>query len=200
MSTDPARCAFDHPALAALDSAVFRLTEGDHVPALAIRIDQNEAVVPLEALSKLFGIRRDSKDGRLLHQIAQGLRFVPTLRMGDLLPEEVTSGEASWQPAKYHRQVASARLQMQLLSWIGGNGGGRQITSQMLVVSVDDPSIRPRVQQALRQAASELGVSSGPAVAALLEELAGEIAYIEALRERLLGRVQTLSRRFARFG
>lgn len=200
MSIDQTSCTFEHPILVALESAIFRLTEGDQVPALAIPLDDTEAVVPLEAVIKLFGIKRDSADGRLLGLIGQGLRFKPTMRMGDALPSEVLTGEASWEVAPYHRQVASARLQIQLLNWIGGAGEERQITSQMLVVSVEDPSIRPRVQRALRQAAAELGISGGPAVAALLEELAGETAYIEALRDRLLVRTQTLVRRFVRLG
>lgn len=200
MSIDQPFCTFEHPILLALESAVFRLTEGDHVPALAIPLDDTEAVVPLDAVIKLFNIKRDSRDGRLLGLIGRGLRFKPTLRMGEKLPSEVVTGEASWEVSRYHLQVASARLQMQLLSWLGGSGEERSITSQMLVVSVEDPSIRPRVQQALRDAAAELGVSGGPAVAALLEELAGETSYIEALRDRLLGRTQALVRRFARLG
>ncbi len=199
MTNDLDRCVFEHPSLVTLASAVFRLTEGDRVPSLSIRLDESDALVPIDALTKLFGIARDSPDGIKLNLVAQALRFVPSLRMGDPLPAEVLTGEASWQPSNYHRQVASARLQMQLLEWIGGTGEAQQITSQMLVVSVGDPSIRPRVQQALRDAAQQLGVcGGGPAVAALLEELAVEVAYIEALRERLLTRVQALARRFNR--
>ena len=70
----------------------------------------------------------------------------------------------------------------------------------MLVASADDPAIRQQVQEALRRAAAELGVQGGPAVAALIEQLAGEIAYIEALRERLLVRIQTILRRLLRLG
>ena len=157
--------------------------------------------MPLQAVAKLFSISADSPDGRLLHLVGQSLRFVTALRLGDPLPAEVLTGEASWHPSAYHRQIASARLQLQLVNWIGGGAEGQQITSQMLVVSVDDPSIRPRVQEALRQAAGELGIEGGgPAVAALIEELAGELAYIEALRERLLGRVQGMVRRLGRLG
>ncbi len=201
MSESETLCVFDHPGLAALDQPVFRLTEGDRVAALAIRLDGSEAVVPLTAVAKLFSIAADSADGRMLRLIGQSLRFVGCLRLGDPLPAEVLTGEASWQPSAYHRQIASARLQLQLVNWIGGAAEGQQITSQMLVVSVDDPSIRPRVQEALRRAAEELEVEGGgPAVASLIEELAGELAYIEALRERLLARVQGMVRRLGRLG
>ena len=201
MSQSPSICAFEHPGFAALKDPLFRLTEGDRVAALAIKLDGAEAVVPLKAVAKLFNIQVDSPDGRMLHLIQQGLRFVVCLRPGDALPTEVLSGEASWRPSAYHCQIASARLQLQLVDWIGGaeDAQGRQITSQMLVVSVDDPSIRPRVQEALRRAAEQLGIEGGgPAVAALIEELAGELAYVEALRERLLLRAQSLAARLVR--
>lgn len=198
MDDTATHCTFSHTGFGALQDPFFRLTEGDRVPALAIKLDGSEAVVPLQALAKLFGIVPGSPDGRMLSVIAEALRFVVCVRIGDVLPTEVTTGEASWQPSAYHVQVASARLQMQLVKWIGGteDGADIQITSQMLVVSVDDPAIRPRVQEALRRAAEELGIEGGgPAVAKLIEGLAAELAYIEALRERLLGRVQALLRR-----
>ena len=196
----PSCCAFEHPGMAALGEPLFRLTEGDRVAALAIRLDGTDAMVPLPAVAKLFSISPDSADGRMLHLIGQSLRFVACVHLGDPLPAEVLTGEASWQPSAYHRQIASARLQLQMVDWIGaGEGQDKQITSQMLVVAVEDPAIRPRVQEALRRAAEALGLAGGgSAVAELLEELAGELSYIEALRERLLDRVQAMARRLGR--
>ena len=170
---------------------------------MALSVDNNDVVLPLRSVASLFGIRPDSADGQMLGLVEQGLRFVATLQLGDKLPTEVSTGEASWEPSAYHRQVASARLQLQLVSWIGGiaeSEDGR-VTSQMLLVSVDDPAIRPRVQDALRQASEELGISGGgPAVAALVEELAHELSYIEALRERLLDRVRAIGKGLVRAG
>lgn len=170
---------------------------------MALSVDNNDVVLPLRSVASLFGIRPDSADGQMLGLVEQGLRFVATLQLGDKLPTEVSTGEASWEPSAYHRQVASARLQLQLVSWIGGiaeSEDGR-VTSQMLLVSVDDPAIRPRVQDALRQAAAELGIAGGgPAVAALVEELAHELSYIEAMRERLLERVRAIGKGLVRAG
>ncbi len=197
MEGPPTHCRFDHPGFRVLGTVVFRLTKDDRVAALALSVDNNDVVLPLPSVAQLLGIRPDSPDGRMLNLVEQGLRFVPTLAPGDKLPSEVVTGEASWDPSPYHRQVASARLQLQLVSWIGGiaESDEAKITSQMLVVSVQDPAIRPRVEEALRKAAAELDVEGGgPAVAALIEELAHELSYIEALRERLLERVRTIFR------
>ena len=205
MNDLPLTCQFEHHGFAALGAAVFRLTKGDRVAAVAVRLDSSDVVVPLRAIARLFGILPDSADGRMLHLVEQGLRFVPSISLGDPLPSEVLTGEASWDPAPHHKQIAAARLQLQLVNWIDGSrqdagaNESSKITPQMLVVSVDDPSIRPRVQEALRQASEELGIAGGgPAVAALIEELAAELAFIEALRERLLLRVQAMGRRLAR--
>ncbi len=209
MSSQPTTCVFEHPAFAALKRPLFRLTEGDRVPALAIELDGAEAVVPLQSVVKLFDIGADSADGRMLNLIGSALRFVVCLRIGDKLPTEILSGKASWEPSPYHRRAASARLQLQLLAWITGPqgappgegpaGGGPAITADML--AADDPATRPLVQDALRRAAAELGVDGGgPAVAALIEDLAEELSYIEALRERLLERVQALLGRLMAMG
>ena len=201
MNAPPTLCRFEHPGFTALKRPVFRLSEGDRIPAMVIELDGSEAVVPLQAVPKLFEIPVDSADGRMLNMVGSALRFVVCLRIGDPLPTEILSGQASWKPSAFNRQVASARLQLQLLNWISQtsapNPAAPAITAEMLVA--DDPVTRPLVEEALRRAAAELQVTGGgPAVAALIEELAEEVSYIEALRERLLDRVQSLLRHLLR--
>ncbi len=201
MEPTPTRCQFEHPGFAALRDPVFRLTKSDRVAALALKLDDKDVMLPLPAVAKLFDILPAAADGRMLKLIEQALRFVAEIRLGDDLPLEIVTGEASWQPSPHHLKTASARLQLQLVNWIGGAGDGDRLTSQMLVVSVDDPAIRPRVQDALRRAALELKLDGGSsAVAALLEELATELAFVEALRERLHNCVQAVLKRLTRYG
>jgi len=194
-------CSFEHPGFAALGTPVFRLTRDDRVPALALRIDNADVIVPLRAVAQLFGIKPESNDGKMLNLIEQSLRFVSSLHVGDALPSEVLTGEASWEPREYHRRAATAKLQLQLVRWIGGAGDidEANITPQMLIVAADDPAVRPRVEEGLRRAAASLGISGGgAAVAALIEDLAGELSYFEALREWLLDRACAMSRRVTR--
>jgi hypothetical protein len=56
----------------------------------------------------------------------------------------------------------------------------------------DDPARRQLVQQAFAKAAHVLGLPDGEAVVAQMEKLGRELAYIEALRERLLRRVKVM--------
>jgi hypothetical protein len=201
MDHSETNCRFEHPGFAALGSPTFRLTKDDRVAALALNIDNLDVVVPLRAVADLFGIRPDSADGHMLHLVEQGLRFVPSLQIGDRLPSEVLTGEASWEPQAYHRKTAAAKLQLQLVAWIGGatDVEGAQITPQMLIVAVEDPAIRPRVEEGLRRAAAQLEIEGGgKAVAQLIEEVAIELSYFEALRDWLLDRVRSMAKRLLR--
>jgi chromosome segregation ATPase len=62
----------------------------------------------------------------------------------------------------------------------------------------DDPATRRQMQEALDHAATALGLPDQEAVVQLLEEMAQELAFIEALRERLLRPVQTMAKKIER--
>ena len=198
MDPTPTHCTFEHPGFAALGTGVFRLTQDDKVAALALRVDSADVVVPLPAVARLFGILPESRDGQLLQLVERALRFVPQLRLGDSLPSEVLTGEASWTPSALHHKTSVAKVQLQLMNWISGSAESDEtrVTGQLLVASMDDPSIKPRVQDALRRAATALSIGGGPAaVATLVEELSHELAYFEALREWLLDRAKAMLKR-----
>ena len=61
-----------------------------------------------------------------------------------------------------------------------------------------DPALRQQVQKAFECAAAELGMAEGNDVMPVVEQLAGELAYIEALRDRLLRPVQAMTQRLER--
>ena len=203
MTSSPTTCTFEHPGIAALGRPVFRLSQGDGLAAMAVIHDSGDMVIPLRVVTQAFDIRSDSADAHMLQLIEQALRFVCLIELGGELPREVLTGEASWTPSAYHVQLASARLQIQLVGSISGMEGahGERLTPEMLLASVDDPAMRPRVQEALRKIASELQIEGGgSAVAVLVEELAGELAYIEALRARLLEPVKAVTKRVYQIG
>jgi hypothetical protein len=56
----------------------------------------------------------------------------------------------------------------------------------------EDPAARHRLHEAFQKAADTLGLADPEAVMRLVEEMAGELAYIEALRARLLRRLQSM--------
>jgi len=179
---------------ALLGEPLFRHSETDNIPAMVVMLGDREAVMPLRSLQDEFGIDDTSDDGQMLALIAGALDFVACLRIGDPLPAEVLGGEASWEPDPAHLQLASAKLRLQLVGWLksGTTAANAEVDPSHLAHLDDNPALRQRVQEAFARAASELGVPDMESVVKLVESLATELAFIEALRARLLNRVSMM--------
>ncbi len=196
----PRLCTLEHPVFSRVGEPLFRRAESDNTPVMVVRLGDREAALPLRSLQREFGIPDDSDDGRMLATIAEALDFVTGLRPGDPLPAEVLSGAASWDPGPSHFQIAYARLRLQLVAWLRADASGQSLSlePQALVAAVEDPAVRQQVQEAFRKAADALQQPTPEAVVALVEDLGRELAYIEALRERLYGRVQMMAAKLER--
>lgn len=187
-------CRLEHKLFALFNAPLFRQAETDQAPVMIIHLGDREVAMPLRSLAREFGIAEDSPDGRMLGLIAESLEFVGCLRIGDKLPSEVLTGTASWSPGDDHVRIANARLQIQLIDWLRQATGAAPIdcTPEALVSGKVDQAVRDLVHDALVRAAVQLRLPTPEAVLGRVEELAQELAYIEALRDRLLGRVQAM--------
>ncbi|HEX5326924.1 MAG TPA: hypothetical protein VFW75_09680 [Acetobacteraceae bacterium] len=195
----PDRCWLSHRLFATLGTPMFRRSESGDVPVVVIPLGERDAVLPFTALEREFNIPPDSEDGRMLHLIAASLDFVSVLRSGDPLPSEVVSGAASWKPDPGHLQIATARLRMQLIEWLDADSGRRSgMDATSLLAAAEDPALRRLVQTAIGRAATALGLASPTDVVQRIERLGGELAYIEALRDRLLRRAQAMAAKIER--
>jgi hypothetical protein len=153
---------------------------------MVVQLGDREALLSLRSLQREFGIADESPDGRMLGLIAEALNFVQILKLGDRLPDEVLTGKASWQPDPAHTQIAATRLKLGLVAWLqGGVANSATLDADSLLQVADDPAIRRQVQKAFDRAAAELGVAGAQEAISLVEEMAGELAHIEALRECL---------------
>ena len=188
-------CVLQHPVFSTLGEPLFRRAEADGTPVMVVKLGEREAAIPLRSLQREFSIPDDSEDGHMLALIAQSLDFVAALHIGDKLPTEVLSGQASWEPEELHLQIANARLQWQLVAWLNSGTGGEtpSLDAESLLQVADDPTRKQQVQQAFAKAAQALGLATKEDVVHQVEELAHELAYIEALRDRLLRRVVVMS-------
>ena len=184
------RCILVNPIFTRLGAATFRRAESDGAPVMVVPLGDGIAALPIRSLQREFAIEDDSPDGRMLGLIAESLDFVAGLALGDPLPSEVLTGEASWQPAVKHQQLAAARLRQQLLSWV--DPAAAEEPPPSLERMETDPALRAAVQRAFEQAAQELGLADPREAMDLLAAIASELAYIEALRERFLRRVQSM--------
>lgn len=195
----PDRCVLTHRVFTTLGSISFRRARTDGTPVMVVALGEREAVVPLRALQREFGIDNASPDGRMLGLIAESLDYVCGLSLGDRLPSEVLSGRASWEPTLKHRKLAMDLVRLKLLAWIDPSATDPAKGDPIQRLETD-PGLRQQVQLAFERAAVELGLPDTAAVVALVEELAGELAYIEALRERLLRPVQAIQQRLEGVG
>ena len=193
-------CNLTHPVFLSFGEPVFRRSETDGTPVMVVKLGEREAAIPLRSLQREFSIPDDSDDGQMLGLIAQSLDFVAGLRIGDALPTEVLSGQASWNPDPLHLQIARARLQWQLVAWLNSGTGADTpaLDADGLLQVEGDPARKLQVQQAFGKAAKALGLPSREAVIELVEELAQELSYIEALRDRLLRRVKSMAEKLDR--
>ena len=193
-------CRLSHPVFSRFGELLFRRAETDGTPVMVVLLGEREAALPLRALQREFAIPDDSEDGRMLALIAASLDFITCLRMGDALPAEVLSGEASWEPSAQHLRVADARLRLQFVAWLraGAAEDHSRLDPQALMAAADDPAMRQAVLEACRRAAEELTLAGPELVGPMLEVLAHELAYVEALRERLLQPVRGVASRLGR--
>lgn len=193
----PTTCVLAHRGFALLGTPLFRRAETDNAPVMSVALGERQVALPLRSLQREFGIEDDTPDGRMLGLIAEALEFVTALRIGDPLPREVCTGEASWEPDASHQTLASARLRMQLVAWVNAGSGtdAPEMNAEALLRVADDPVLRRQVQDALDHAAMALGLASQQAVVQLLEDLAHELAFVELLRDRLLRRVQAMAQK-----
>ena len=193
--TAPERCFLQHRVFASFADPLFRRAESDGSPVMVVKLGDREAAIPLRSLQREFAIADDSDDGRMLGLIDQSLDFISLLRVGDALPTEVLGRQASWEPDLVHLEISKARLQWQLVAWLNSGTGAETpaLDAESLLQVADDPARKAQVQQAFAKAAEALGMPSREAVIQLVEELAQELAYIEALRDRLLRRVKGMS-------
>ena len=200
MAETPEQCRLEHRVFATFGDPLFRRADTDGTPVMVVMLGEKEAAIPLRSLQREFGIADDSADGRMLGLIAQALDYVAGLRPGDQLPSEVLSGDASWEPDAVHLQIANARLEWQLVAWLNSGTGGDtpQLDAEALMQIADDPLRRRQVQEAFAKAAEVLGLASAEEVVQHVGELAQELAYIEALRDRLLRRIMAMAEKLGR--
>ena len=197
----PTEVTFEHSVFNRVDDGVFRLSP-DGEAVFAMRIGETEASLSLPGIRREFGIEEGSADAIMLDLVIDALKFVQALRIGDPVPKELLTGEPSWDIQAEHMVLAQQRLSMQLVTWVTGEEILITDPDQLLQVAADDLT-KKRINEAIGVAAEELGFAGDKEkVLALIENLAVDLAPIEALRDRfsevleIRGKVQVLRRIF----
>lgn len=189
----PDTVEFEHRFFASFPDAQFRLDESEGVPVYSFGLGAQNVALPIAGIKREFTIREYGHDAVMLNTVERSLRFVSLLGIGDPIPPEVLTGDASWQPSEIHKVSARNRVGAHIIAW--------QLEQP---VTLDDPIKLERfiaehvdddrIADALAGIALELGSNievenATPgigSVSEIMDAAVKEISYIEALRERYL--------------
>jgi hypothetical protein len=182
------RVEFENNFFNCFEEPYFRLTDlrgGE--PMLVCKIGADEMLLPFKGITRECNITDDSPDGQMLATIGQALRYVKAIRPGDPLPPELFSDGVSWQVDKEHLALAHQKLSGQLLAWIF-EGDSDMSAAELLDRMASDRNAKAKLNEAFAEAAKQLGLGEDgrERVAEMIEDLASDLAYIEALREKYL--------------
>lgn len=111
--------AFKHGVFS-LDGSYFDLDNITGKARFHMPLGEMMAAIELKALNDEFKIDPGSSDGELLEVVESSLKYVHQIRVNDAIPTEILDGSASWAVQDAHRQVASDRIDAQLITWVDG--------------------------------------------------------------------------------
>jgi plasmid stabilization system protein ParE len=176
--------SFDH-AVFQVKGAYFGFgKDGDSV-CLHVPLGDIMAALPIEAVKVQFQIPKDSEDAKLLDIAEKSMKFVKRILPGDCIPAEILDGTASWRVEPHHIARANARISMQIISWMSGKPVEVSDTSELEGLA-NNPETKKKIQEAFELLAEKLGLgrANKNQIVEMIEQLARETSYIEALRER----------------
>ncbi|HEV7369115.1 hypothetical protein [Arenibaculum sp.] len=183
---------FEHK-LFSVDGGYFAIQKSTGEAAFHVPLGELKGAIPLSTLRYEFRLQENSVDGRLLDVVEKSLRYVKEIRPYDSIPHELLDGRASWSVEERHRQIARNRMSLHLVSWMSGGEASVSDTAKLAQIA-EDQQTKQRVQEAFTRMAEKLGLGKDRRqdVVDMIESIARELSYIEALRERF-GRVRYVS-------
>jgi hypothetical protein len=196
---------FGHWFFHKMEDIFFTKPEQSNEPVMMVKYAKNDVAMTFKGVMREFNIEENSADGAMLEKVAKGLNYVKGLRIGDPLPKEILTREASWALSDRHLKIAYQRLSLQLVNWM--TGGQSVITDpDELLQLAEDPQIKKSVNAAFGEAAEKLGLGRDRKEEVIMHvsELAKELAYIEALRDNfrrirvMEQKIQTIRRLYGR--
>jgi len=183
-----------------LPGGFFAVAKDTGDPVFHVHLGDVWGKIPIRKLKESFEIDEASGDGNLLLIVEKGLKYVREIRPGDSIPRELLDGSASWRVEERHLQIAKGRLTHQLVCWISGQDQAVVDRNQLAAI-LEDPEIRQRAQEAFAALATQFGLPEErkDEVVTKVDQLARELSYIEALRDRQ-GQVQQIFVKLAQIG
>ena len=169
-----------------VDGCVFRKANDGDTIALFIPMGDVMAALQVHQIKLEFEIDPESEDQKLMDLAAQALQYVRQVYPGDSIPYEVINGKAPWMVEEKYLQLAKARLDMLIVSWKTEEDISK-IKQSDLIKRAESDEVKKIVEDSYADIAEELMLEiegdKRDHVIELLEKLAQELSYVEALRE-----------------
>lgn len=179
----PSEVSFEHAFFHTIEKTSFRILDDSEEPMMIMILDEGEVSLKFIGIKHELDLDDDEPDAKMLNIVAEGLKYVREIRIGDPVPSELTSGRASWEVTDQHRAISHNRVTMQLVSWMSGDEMLITDPDQLAQVA-DDPKTKEKISKAFSKAAKALGIAeeNREDVISLIANLAEELSFIEALR------------------
>ncbi len=176
---------FQH-SLFKIEGCVFRRSADGKEVSLYVPMGDIVAAVPVHQIRLSFEIAPGSQDEKLMQYAAQALQYVRRVYPGDSIPTDVISGRAPWMVEEQYLTLARARVALQIVSWKTGEDLA-DLEPEDAVARVEDKETQNLVKQAYEELAQKLELGEGGVkqVMEQVEKLGQELAYVEALHEKL---------------
>ncbi len=163
-----------------IDKCRFALNGSDKLPCFYVPMGEQVAAIELRKLQKEFHI--PPEDVALLQTVEKGLKYVRDIRPNDSIPREILDGSASWAVEEHHKLLAKSRLNMELIFWITGFRSEMPPLEEMQEMHKDADG-RGQLRDAHLKLARLVGLRDARLIVPRIDDLARELAYVEALRE-----------------
>ncbi len=176
----------EHPFFSSIEGTHFRIRNNEEDMVMVMPLETGTVELKAKGIIQELGLSEKSPDIYMLGIIAEALAFVQGIAIGDPIPSEMHSGQASWSITDAHRATALARLSAQLMHWLSGDDDVH-IGPDLLEKISSDPTMKVKVNEAFGEAAERLGLGRDQReeVVSIVNGLSEELAYIEALRSDL---------------
>ncbi len=170
-----------------VENGAFLIDETGDEPVYSVDLGDVRATLTFATLRASFGIEPGTPDALLLEDVKRALVFVRSVRHGDSIPSELLDGSASWSVDDRHREIARGRVWIGLVAWLSGGKAASGVSIDEFARIANSPEARARVQGSFGVLADTLGYPPERRgdVVDRIERLIDELAYVEALRERV---------------
>ena len=183
---------FDHRVFS-LEGSYFSLDDHSRKARFHMPLGEMMAAIDLSALNDEFKIDPDSSDGELLQVVESSLKYVRQIRVNDAIPTEILDGTASWAVQDKHREIATARVECQLATWVDGQ---EEVIRDLAKLSklAKNPNTEAKVNQAYVDLAKKLkfGDDGREKVVEHISQIKHELSYIQALHDTF-GRLMVIA-------